>query len=258
MIYYQGENENFGPLSYLSAYRHIFPKVIEAHRKLFNDPSLPFGIISLAGWGTKGTDPENDPYARYPYIMEVHAQTHQSTPNTGLISIHDLGHASIHPPEKRPVGERAARWALATVYDRKVEYRPDFVYEKIRVDGERIFVHFKAVEEKQEKIDELYRAWEAKTGNTPKVEQVLPVTFKGAYKSAYRGFLIAGEDRRWYEAHVKANVKERALEVWSESVSAPVAVRYGWAQFSDGNLGSTTAPVPLFRSDEWPIPEKKK
>jgi len=256
MLYYQGENQNFGKLDALERYRYIFPTIISAHRKLFGDEQLPFGIISLAGWGTRGGEPEQDAYSRWPYIMDIHRRVHRDTPNTGLIVIHDAGHASIHPPDKQPVGERAARWALATVYGTKVAHR-GFRYKSSEVREGKVLVRFEANEEREEAIDEIYAEVEKgiRKGH-PRFSAVLPTTFEGNDK--YRGFVIAGQDRRWYPAEARPNVKERALEVWSNLVKEPVAVRYAWAGFPDANLGSRVAPVPTFRTDDWPYPELDK
>jgi len=234
ILFYQGENENFIPLDAMEEYRYIFPKIISAHRTVFNDDKLPFGIISLAGWGKYGDVPESGPYSRWSRIMEIHSDTHKATPNTGLITIHDIGHGSIHPPEKQPVGERAARWALATVYGRPIAYKNVYAYKSIAIDKEKVLVTF-----------------ESDDGTKGD-----PGTFEGG--KDYRGFVVVGKDRRWYAAEVAYNRREQALEVWSDLVKEPVAVRYAWSRFSDGNLGSRVAPVPLFRSDDWPFPESGK
>lgn len=41
-------------------------------------------------------------------------------------------------------------------------------------------------------------------------------------------------------------------------MKASVAVRYAWAGFPDGNLGSRITPVPTFRTDDWPYPRLDK
>ena len=252
IIFYQGENQNFGNISNLTGYRHIFPKIISAHRKLFNQPDLPFGIISLAGWGKKNAPLEQSMFGRYPYIMEIHAKTHENTPNTGLSVIHDLGDSDIHPPDKRSVGERIARWALGDVYEKSIVYRPDFIFSSMEIKEGKASLSFTGNEEKEANTKIIYTEWKAKRRKAPRVKDVLPNTLDGG---DYLGFTIAGDDRRWFPAQAKANLKERVIEVWSDLVPEPVAIRYGWEQFSHGNLGSRAAPHPLFRSDDWPCPE---
>ena len=70
-------------------------------------------------------------------------------------------------------------------------------------------------------------------------------------KPNIKGFVIAGADRRWYPAKARRNEKERYIEVWSDLVPEPVAVRYGWASNPDGNLAHEwydNLPVPTFRT----------
>src|SRR5690625_6430182 len=65
-----------------------------------------------------------------------------------------------------------------------------------------------------------------------------------------RGFAIAGEDRQfvWAEARLKGD----RVEVWSDQVRKPVAVRYGWADNPDVNLINKEGfPASPFRTDNW-------
>lgn len=54
-LYFQGENNSIGRWT---IYRHSLPKLIENWRETFGDPDLPFGIISLFGFGPHGRDME--------------------------------------------------------------------------------------------------------------------------------------------------------------------------------------------------------
>ncbi|MHC4505498.1 MAG: hypothetical protein ACYTFI_19510, partial [Planctomycetota bacterium] len=78
----------------------------------------------------------------------------------------------------------------------------------------------------------------------------------------YRGFVIAGEDRRFFPAHAKAravksdreDIRNECLEVWSEDVPKPVAVRYAWENQPNANAyGLHGIPVAPFRTDNWPF-----
>jgi len=85
---------------------------------------------------------------------------------------------------------------------------------------------------------------------------VLPCAREG--NAELRGFIIAGADRRWYPAQAKhAKLDGQwCVEVRSDLVEDPVAVRYGWANWPTGNLvGRNRLPMPTFRTDDWPIPE---
>ena len=65
-------------------------------------------------------------------------------------------------------------------------------------------------------------------------------------------FAVAGDDKKfvWAEAKIVGNDK---VEVWSDKVSQPVAVRYAWADNPKCNLYSKEGlPVTPFRTDDWP------
>ena len=253
VLYYQGENNVFG--GRFDQYQYVFPTIITAYRKLFGREQLPFGIIGMPGCGKYNDDLERSPYSTWARIRDTHGRTHNKTPNTGLIVTYDCGQDNIHPNFKQPVGGRAARWALAKVYGRKITHM-SYKYKSMDVRENKILVRFEANEEREKYINTIYE--EIKSGlrkRHPASWEVLPTTFEEGRNPDYRGLLIAGKDRRWHSAEVRPNVKERALDVWSDLVEKPVAVRYAWANFPTGNLGSRIAPVPAFRSDSWPYPK---
>ena len=49
------------------------------------------------------------------------------------------------------------------------------------------------------------------------------------------------------------NGRKKALEVWSDLVDKPVALRYGWAAYPVANIGPWENPLPPFRTDDWPV-----
>ena len=67
------------------------------------------------------------------------------------------------------------------------------------------------------------------------------------------GFAICGEDKVWQWAKGKVVGKDK-VEISSDKVTAPVAVRYGWADNPVCNLYSETGlPVTPFRTDDFPM-----
>jgi len=68
-----------------------------------------------------------------------------------------------------------------------------------------------------------------------------------------KGFVIAGPDRKFYPAEAKC--VESTVEVWSDQVPNPVAVRYAWATWPEGNLVWNIGNLPAspFRTDDWPL-----
>ena len=245
-LFLQGENNSIGKWG---IYQHSFPAMIAEWRRLLRDEALPFGIISLQAFGPHGLELEPElamvPPGLFWYaaIRDTHFRTYRTISNTGLITTTDLGDtANIHPAAKRGVGQRAARWALATVYGQPVIHRgPD--YAGMRVDGKKIVLSFEmdpaieTVVKRKDGEDIWWLDW--------------PISRAG---KDYRGFLVAGVDRRFRPARVRRAKQPGRLEVWSDDIAAPVAVRYGWSGYPEGNaVGHDLLPVHPFRTDDWPL-----
>jgi hypothetical protein len=121
-LWHQGFNNALVPNGHVLYYQ-VFAKMIGAWREAFNDPKMPFGIISLC---TEG-DPQD--LANYLekvanegiYIREVQYKTFldfqkAGDKDVGFASSFDQRRAWYHPQIKIPVGERIAGWALVTQY----------------------------------------------------------------------------------------------------------------------------------------------
>ena len=253
LLFYQGENNTFDAYE---TYAYSFPSVIESWRKAFGDPKLPFGIISLAGNKAMSRDPEPERAMVhrhcYMHIRDVHFRTFRATADTGLIAIHDLGEDTMHPGRKRDVGERAARWALATAYGfankpagKGGVYHTAPIYREMKVEGDEVLLYF----DYDPTIDDK---------RAGKWYKRLPLPDRAR---EYRGFLVAGEDRRFFPAEAKVravrddrNIRQECLEVWSREVPKPVAARYAWANQPNANAyGLHGLPVAPFRTDNWPF-----
>jgi sialate O-acetylesterase len=242
-LYYQGENNFFG---YMPQYEYTFPKVISSFRRVFNDPDLPFGIITLPGWGRYGTPVEHETMpggGGYAIIRDIHTRAAESDPDADVITTYDTGNSWIHPWVKRPVGDRAARWALAEVYGQEVRWRgPKFA--ESRIVGNRIYAYFTPDPTMSQNRDDI---------NGMPNWMATPVGRQGN-DAELTGYSIAGSDRRWYPAEVRRNDEENCLMLSSPFVEAPVAIRYGWANWPTGNSGCNIGhPTPTFRTDDWPI-----
>jgi len=185
---YQGEHE------------HTFPKVIESFRAAYGDAELPFGIIGLPGWGTQPTDEENVMCSSNVLIRDIHTRTHNKMKGTGLVQTYDLGDGTIHPGDKRPVAERAARWALFRVYKKGVQHRGP-KYSRMEIDGSNIYLYFVYDPHllSDERIEKYKPYW-----------AVVPNPKAGG-NAKIRGFVIAGKDRRWYPAETQRDMRKGRL-----------------------------------------------
>jgi len=243
VLYYQGENQAF---SRWTRYEYTFPKIPVSFRKAFGDENLPFGCISQPGWGTFGVDPEiSTARGGYHVVRDIQRRALAGDPNAGMIATYPTGNSYIHPAEKLPVAEYASLWALANVYDQPVVHRGN-TYREMKKKGDKIYLFF-------DSDPVVYERWKHIENNA--YWQVLPCPREGT--APFRGFIIAGSDRRWYPAearHTRLDGKP-CIEVWSDLVEEPAAVRYGWAQWPAGNMvGRERLPVPTFRTDDWPLP----
>ena len=233
VLFYQGENNSFGD-SWIP-FLETFPAVISDWRKIFRNSELPFGIIQIAGWSTRRSM-TYDMNHHTNVVREVQFNTWRATPGTGLIVSFDANsNSSIHPARKYPVGDRAARWALSEVHGVADPFRKGPlewhgpVYESMERVGEKIRVQFEV-----------------------RGAQGLRIN-----KADARGFYVAGEDRIFHHAQARVTGgrdNPPAVEVWSEEVAEPVAVRYAWSNLPLGTLmNGRELPAFPFRTDSWPL-----
>ena len=154
-----------------------------------------------------------------PGLREAQLLTWNSTANTAMVVTTDIGDAEdSHPRKKEPVGARLALAARALAYGEKIEYSgPEF--DSMSVRENRAVIHFKH------------------TGGG-----------LVAKEGDLKGFFIAGADGNFRPA--KAEIKADTVEVSSEEMPAPAAVRYGWANVPDINLFNKEGlPASPFRTD---------
>lgn len=187
--------------------------LIQGWRTVFENPEMPFLFVQLAPFTYNGSE------TALPEIWE--AQTAAlSIPNTGMAVTTDITNLKdIHPRNKQDVGYRLALWALAKTYGKDIVYSGP-LYKSMKVEGNKIRLSF-------DHADGL----------------------KAADGKELTWFSIAGEDGEFVEA--KATIDDDAVVVWSESVSSPKHVRFGWHQLAEPNLvNGAGLPASPFRTDK--------
>ncbi len=235
-IWYQGES-NAGRAD---LYRTGFPLMIQNWRDDWKQGDFPFLFVQLAPW--RIPPPANnrdnlDPWqavspqpgeSAWAELREAQRLTSLTVKNTAMAVITDVGDADdIHPRRKEPVGARLALAARAIAYGQPLEYSGP-VYKSMDVDGDKAVLHFTHVG----------KGLEAKYG--------APV-----------GFTVAGEDRKFYNAH--AEIKGDTVVVWCDKVSKPVAVRFGWANCPLVDFWNKDGlPASPFRTDDFPMITRAK
>ena len=192
-IWYQGEQNANRDESLL--YRRLLRDLIEDWRHIFGVGDFPFGVVQLPNFHEPSDYQPDANWAR----MRASQAAALELPRTGLAVTIDCGEAGdIHPRDKKTVGLRLARWALAEVYGREA-LAGGPLYQDHRVESNRIRIFFRNVGE----------ALALKHG-----EQV-------------QTLVIAGPDLCFRPA--QSVLDGRTLLVWHENIEAPVAVRYAWA-----------------------------
>ena len=217
VIWYQGES-NAGRAY---QYRNLFPLMIQNWRDDWKQDELPFYWVQLADYRDEVTEPQDSTWAE---LREAQTMTMSKLPNTGEAVIVDLGEASdIHPKNKQVVGKRLARWALANNYGIDVPFRSP-TYKSVEFNGSKATLDFDFVGKGLDTFD---------------VREPI-------------GFTIAGDDGKFVLADAKI-IDEDSVEVWSNSVKEPKAVRYAWADNPICNVQSKSGlQMTPFRTDTLP------
>lgn len=217
VIWYQGEAN----ARRAKQYETIFPQLILDWRRLWNK-EMPFHFVQLANFKKPSTEAGvPDPWAE---LQNAQLLT-LSLPRTGMAVINDIGVAdNIHPSNKRDVGNRLARWALANDYGKTGIVISGPLFKSAKIEGSSMRI-------------ELEHAKGLKTRDGGPLKR----------------FEIAGADQKWFWAD--AVIDGETVVVSSKEVPQPVAVRYAWASNPEGaNLvNGEGLPASLFRTDDWKL-----
>ena len=218
-IWYQGESNAWRA----HAYRETFPLMIQTWREAWNQGDFPFYWSQLADFRNEVDTPGDSYWAE---LRESQTLTLKELKNVGEAVIIDAGEGhDIHPRNKQTVANRLLRHALVNEYGHQIPNRSP-TYKSHEIIGNKIQITF------DQTGDGLY-CFDTKS----------PV-----------GFAICGVDQNfiWAEANLIGKDK---VEVWSDSISSPLAVRYAWSDNPVCNLyrkdGAVTLPVTPFRTDNF-------
>ncbi len=222
VIWYQGESN----AARAYEYRELFPFMIQEWRREWGQGDFPFYWVQLADFREEKPQPGESDWAE---LREAQTRTLR-LPNTGQAVIIDVGEGrDIHPRNKQEVAARLARIALARDYGRKLPYRsPE--YQSVAFQGGKAVVTIDC-------FGSSLRAFDV---------------------AEARGFVVCGADKVWRWATGKV-VAPNKVEVTSDQVAAPIAVRYAWADNPVCNLYSAEGlPVTPFRTDDFDLITKPK
>lgn len=202
-------------------YRSLFPLLINSWRSSWGQGDFPFYWVQLASMKNPDIEPTTSSWAE---LRESQTET-LSLVNTGEVVTMDLGEGrDIHYRNKQPVGARLARLALSKNYGFEIANESPR-YESMEIKGDKIIITFNHIDEG------LYAA------NFPEIN----------------GFSISGEDQKFVWADAKI-INKNTIEISSDKISKPIAVRYAWSNYPNANLFDRNGlPVTGFRTDTWKL-----
>lgn len=216
VIWYQGESNAWDAKNY----QKLFPLLITTMREDWGQGDFPFYWVQLADFKNLQQANERSNWAE---LREAQTMTLNAVPNVGEAVIIDTGEGNdIHPRDKQTVANRLVRHALNNEYGfTMAHHSPRF--REMSIEGNKASIQFDYV------TQGLY------AHDTKQV----------------KGFAIAGADQKfvWAEAIISGR---DSVQIWSDAVAEPVAVRYAWADNPEANLKDRTGlPVTPFRTDDW-------
>lgn len=233
--WYQGESSAMHGTAYLN----LLAALVRGWRQAWEDERLPFLVVQLPN---HRIDPAVEPVAGpagddgWTRIREAQWRAGREIPGVTTVVTIDIGDAAdIHPGNKAEVGRRLALAALAEVYGAEAIPWSGPVFAEQRAADGRLVLRFDRAEGGLMVVD----GGPALRGPAPESPE-----------PRLRWFAVAGADARWHHAEARI-VGEDTVEVWSEAVADPVAVRYAWRQNPEGGLLANRAGLPCapFRSD---------
>ena len=215
VIWYQGE-ENVSRSNY---YADLFSRMIKGWREEWQEGDFPFYFCQIAPYDYSLIKWEQYNSA---FLREQQAKAELMNKNVGMACIMDAGlQYGIHPRKKQLAGMRLALLALNKTYGIKGITSESAYYKNVEFKNDTAVVTF-----------ERAGMW---------------IYGKNGLKSDL--VEVAGADHVFHPA--KAWIERSKLYVKSDEVKNPVAVRYAFKDWADGDLFCDGLPISSFRTDNW-------
>lgn len=220
VIWYQGEDN----WNRAHTYADMFSTMIKGWRQLWKQGDFPFYYCQIAPYDYGIITEKGKEIINSAYLREAQAKVEHMVPNTGMAVLMDAGFKEgIHPYDKRTPGERLALLALNKTYGIEGISGDSPYYKSMEVQNDTVIVSFERA----------------------------PMWICGKHSFESAQFKVAGADKVFYPA--KAWIQRSKVCVKSEKVPHPVAVRYAFENYAEGDLfGGDGLPISSFRSDDWP------
>lgn len=206
VIWYQGESNAHN----MDAHKKLFSLLVESWRRNWQSPELPFYFVQLSSLNRPS----------WPWFRDSQRQLMQQIPHTGMAVSSDKGDSlDVHPRDKRPVGERLARWALNQEYGYRNLIPSGPLFRKAHTEGEQVIIEFNYGEGLQSSDGE-----------------------------KLVGFEIAETEGLYYPA--TALIQGNQIILHAKQIRNPRFIRYGWQPFTRANLINRDGlPASTFRTE---------
>lgn len=218
VIWYQGEDN----WNRASTYADMFTKMVNGWREEWKQGDFPFYYCQIAPYDYGIITPAGQDTINSAFLREQQSRAELRLKNSGMAVLLDAGlEKGIHPMKKQVAGERLARLALVKTYGVNGITAESPYYKNIEIHNDTVTVLF-------ERAD----MW---------------INCHGSFES--KNFEIAGADKKFYPA--KAWIYRSKMMVKSDKVKNPVAVRYAFKNYAEGDVFCEDLPLSSFRSDDW-------
>lgn len=220
IAWYQGCSNTDRPASYADK----LATMIRSWRDMFGS-RLPFFYVEIAPYDYGGGEAPDSYPGSGALLREQQQRVMSMCEHTGMVSTNDLVYDyerdQIHPRRKREVAERLLLWALGEYGMPMNALGP--VFDRAEKEGDRMRVYYRNADDRLSIDGEI------------------------------RGFEICGADRKFYPAKAaREDFNAATITVWADEVPEPVAVRYCFRNFLQGNVRNNWGlPALPFRSDDF-------
>jgi len=218
VIWYQGESN----YDRYTSYADLLLAMVNGWRTKWNKGVFPFYYCQIAPYDYRLITPHGEEVFNSAYLREAQLKAESRIENSGMAVLLDAGlEKGIHPPKKQIAGERLALLAFAKTYRINGIVSDSPVYKDMTIKGDTAILSFDRAE-----------------------------MWLTAPKGDLKNFKMAGLDKKFYPAD--AWINRSKVYVRSKAVKHPVAVRYAFENYVEGDLyGTEGLPVSSFRTDDW-------
>ena len=209
-IWYHGEENIFFDDS-PELYANKMKALILSWRQAWRNETLPFYMVQLTPYRYTSHVAQGQRRIKTTDILPrfwIAQQRATELSHTGIVCTTDLGEIdNLHPIDKKSVGERLSRWALAKDYEQQITFSgPQLDSTKLKKNKVKLFFKY------------------AKNGLRTKDNK------------AVDSFQISGEDGVFRTAIATILPTSNCIEVYHSQIAQPKQIRFGWWEEAQPNL----------------------